>query len=74
MENAGERKIAKTVSAKKGARERETVRKEVGKMGWEKIKTIVERNEDRGGKKRERSKKSRMETNVRSLEMQHPAR
>ena len=31
-------------------------------------------NEDRGGKKRERSKKSRMETNVRSLEMQHPAR
>ena len=61
---------AKTVSAKKGARERETVRKEVGKM----VKTIVEMNEDRGGKKRERSKKSRMETNVRSLEMQHPAR
>ena len=60
---------AKTVGAKKGARERETVRKEVGK--W---KTIVEMNEDRGGKKRERSKKSRMETTVRSLEMQHPAR
>ena len=58
---------AKTVSAKKGARERETVRKEVGKMRWK-------MNEDRGGKKRERSKKSRMETNVRSLEMQHPAR
>ena len=61
---------AKTVSAKKGARERETVRKEVGKI----IKTIVEMNEDRGGKKRERSKKSKMETTVRSLEMQHPAR
>ena len=58
---------AKTVGAKKGARERETVRKEVGKMRWK-------MNEDRGGKKRERSKKSRMETNVRSLEMQHPAR
>ena len=62
---------AKTVGAKKGARERETVRKEVGKMRW---KMIVEMNEDRGGKKRERSKKSRMETTVRSLEMQHPAR
>ena len=72
MENAGKR-IAKTVTAKKGARERETVRKEVGK--WKMIKTIiVEMNEDRGGKKRERSKKSRRETNVRSLEMQHPAR
>ena len=72
MENAGKR-IAKTVTAKKGARERETVRKEVGK--WKMIKTIiVEMNEDRGGKKQERSKKSRMETNVRSLEMQHPAR
>ena len=47
MENAGKR-IAKTVSAKKGARERETVRKEVGK--WKMIKTIVEKNEDRGGK------------------------
>ena len=58
---------AKTVGAKKGARERETVRKEVGKMRWK-------MNEDRGGKKRERSKKSKLETNVRSLEMQHPAR
>ena len=72
MESAGKRN-AETVSAKKGARERETVRKEVGK--WKMIKTIiVEMNEDRGGKKRERSKKGRMETTVRSLEMQHPAR